>query len=470
MYSADVIRPLMVVLALVVVSTQLLVVYNLRHRVLTKQLKAAEAEDKAEQGQENSEDEDDLGEKLDNMKEKFPQHPNMVISKLNKQIQTEEKRTNALKGEIYKLKQVLGFDPGTVQANHHIGGPTAAEAVHRKLQSVTTAWCPEIPPNLLGQVRVKQDGLELAAGSQAFNDWYSRDLRPGGAWSPTDCKARQKVAILVPYRDRPEQLKIFLHHMHPILQRQQLDYRIVVAEQGPDGDFNRAALLNVGYAEAKAATAASRGYDCLVFHDVDLLPEDDRNLYLCPEGDKAKHVSVAVDKWDYRLQYPTYFGGVTAVSTRLFEAINGFSNKFYGWGGEDDDLYNRIRRHGNASSIHRMSADVAKFTMLRHDKVDQNEDLDEMMAKSKRNELGEDGLTTLDYQLLTEPQELPLYTRLLVKLPEPPLEGAKKKRKPKSWLDKAMTKLTQGVTNKVAKGIVDTLIGSGHDRGGAVYI
>ena len=41
-----------------------------------------------------------------------------------------------------------------------------------------------------------------------------------------------------------------------------------------------------------------------------------RNLYVCPkeENNQAKHISVAVNKWKYRLQYKRYFGGVTALS------------------------------------------------------------------------------------------------------------------------------------------------------------
>ena len=42
-------------------------------------------------------------------------------------------------------------------------------------------------------------------------------------------------------------------------------------------------------------------FDCVVFHDVDLLPEDDRLLYRCTQ--LPKHLSVAIDKYGYKLVY-----------------------------------------------------------------------------------------------------------------------------------------------------------------------
>lgn len=61
-----------------------------------------------------------------------------------------------------------------------------------------------------------------------------------------------------------------------------------------DDPFNRAMLFNVGFLEALKL----RDFDCFIFHDVDLIPEDDRNFYTCPE--QPRHMSVAVDVFQYK--------------------------------------------------------------------------------------------------------------------------------------------------------------------------
>lgn len=43
-----------------------------------------------------------------------------------------------------------------------------------------------------------------------------------------------------------------------------------------------------------------------------------------------------------RLPYSSIFGGVSAMSVKQFKTVNGFSNAFWGWGGEDDDMSNRL--------------------------------------------------------------------------------------------------------------------------------
>ena len=57
------------------------------------------------------------------------------------------------------------------------------------------------------------------------------EVRTGGVWAPRECKAREKLVLIVPYRRRKEHLDTFIPYMHRFLQRQLLDYRVVVVEQ-----------------------------------------------------------------------------------------------------------------------------------------------------------------------------------------------------------------------------------------------
>lgn len=43
----------------------------------------------------------------------------------------------------------------------------------------------------------------------------------------------------------------------------------------------------------------------------------------------------------HSLPYNEFFGGVSGLTAEQFRKINGFPNAFWGWGGEDDDLWNR---------------------------------------------------------------------------------------------------------------------------------
>ena len=100
-----------------------------------------------------------------------------------------------------------------------------------------------------------------------------------GICQPADARGNLPlVAIVVPYRARESQLEIFLAYMHNFLQKQKINYTITVVEQLSESKFNRAKLLNVGFLHL---TTQVPGCPCFVFHDVDLIPLDDRNSYVC---------------------------------------------------------------------------------------------------------------------------------------------------------------------------------------------
>ena len=53
-------------------------------------------------------------------------------------------------------------------------------------------------------------------------------------------------------------------------------------------------IFNIGYTEVQKL----HQWDCYVFHDVDLLPENDHNMYNCSE--QPLHMAVALDTEGYR--------------------------------------------------------------------------------------------------------------------------------------------------------------------------
>ncbi|KAI6232944.1 Beta-1,4-N-acetylgalactosaminyltransferase bre-4 [Aphelenchoides fujianensis] len=304
-------------------------------------------------------------------------------------------------------------------------------------QSPHLNFCSPEPPGLVGPIRVWMD----APAFEEIETLYPQ-LQAGGHGQPADCKARHRVAIIVAYRDREEHLRIFLHNLHGVLQKQQLDYSIFIVEQIANQTFNRAKLFNVGYVET------NRLYDwgCMIFHDIDLLPEDDRNLYSCP--DQPRHMSVAVDKFGYKLPYGSIFGGVSALTKQQYLKMNGFSNDYWGWGGEDDDASNRVSYAG--FQISRYPLKIARYKMVSSEEMNESDrplfrSNTEPRAAATRStsecryklmrltklRYRSDGLSSLvgGYSVLSVDRR-PLYTRIFVDLLE---EKSKAKMRKESF-------------------------------------
>ncbi|XP_061595672.1 beta-1,4-galactosyltransferase 4 [Cololabis saira] len=234
-----------------------------------------------------------------------------------------------------------------------------------------------------------------------------------GEFEPLGCTARQSVAILIPHRSREKHLLYLLYHLHPFLQRQQLHYAIYVIHQAGYATFNRAKLLNVGYLEA----LKDYNWDCFIFHDVDLIPENDNNLYVCNDN-QPKHMVVGRNVTGYKLRYKGYFGGVTALTREQFHKVNGFANTYWGWGGEDDDL--RIRVELQNMKIVRPPADVARYTMVFHKRDSGNKiNQDRMKLLGKTSYMWKrDGLSSCSYTTLST-ERLHLYINVTVDIGKP---------------------------------------------------
>nr|XP_056704471.1 beta-1,4-galactosyltransferase 1 [Euleptes europaea] len=275
-------------------------------------------------------------------------------------------------------------------------------------RTANLSHCPDPSPLLVGPLRVEFSHPVSLKKVEEENP----DLREGGRYTPKDCIALQKVAIIIPFRNRDEHLRYWLYYLHPILQRQQLDYGIYVINQGGEETFNRAKLLNIGFIEA----LKEYDYDCFVFSDVDLVPMDDRNTYKC--YDQPRHLSVSMDKFGFSLPYNQYFGGVSALSKEQFEKINGFPNNYWGWGGEDDDIYNRLVFKG--MGVSRPDATIGKCRMIHHSRDNKNEPNPQRFTKiaHTKETMNSDGLNTLSYKAV-KIERFYLYTKITVDVGSP---------------------------------------------------
>ncbi|XP_026744790.1 beta-1,4-galactosyltransferase 4-like isoform X3 [Trichoplusia ni] len=179
-------------------------------------------------------------------------------------------------------------------------------------------------------------------------------VKTGGYYNPAHCRARYRVAVVVPYRDRKEHLAVLLRYIHPLLQKQLLEYRIFVVEQYGNEKFNKGTLYNIAFLESQRFGS----WDCLIFHDVDLIPEDERISYSCQEN--PTHMSPAVESFGYKL----IFGGVTSLTPEQYRAVNGYSNFYWNWGAEDDDFYYRLQLKNY--TVARYDSSIARYASLPH--------------------------------------------------------------------------------------------------------
>jgi len=243
----------------------------------------------------------------------------------------------------------LLFSDDSVRIKRDVGSPIPS-VDH---DSTSKAQCPYESRKLVGENHVNVSFVP---------DWTTVNTLVGshvdGCYSPADCNPRQKVAIIIPYKNREEHLKSLLATLHPMLQRQETSYCVFVSEQEDDGRFNKGAVMNAGFREVMK----SGNFDCVIFHDVDMLPENDRNIYQCQ--DSPVHLSPLIDKFDYK-PYGTDFGGVTMLRPAHYVKVNGMSNLFWGWGREDDDMQFRVQR-ANFTVAKPVNYDSARYKMIPH--------------------------------------------------------------------------------------------------------
>jgi hypothetical protein len=132
------------------------------------------------------------------------------------------------------------------------------------------------------------------------------------------------LLIVVPYRNREEHLKDFLENTPKYFDNQNLSYDILICELDQNGDWNAGLCVN---SLIKFIEKVNIKYKYLYIHHVDVWPISGDWIF-------PKDNEVYFNMGDY---------GSCLLTMKAFLDVQGYSNSFWGWGGEDNELYKKLR-------------------------------------------------------------------------------------------------------------------------------
>jgi glycosyltransferase involved in cell wall biosynthesis len=221
-----------------------------------------------------------------------------------------------------------------------------------------------------------------------------------------------KLSVVVPFRNRQEHLKKFVPHLKKFLESKNIDANIFIIEQNDTKPFNRGKLLNIGFTESKE----EHNYFC--FHDIDLLPVNDDCDYSYFDG--VCKLSYYVSQFNFMPRPSSELGGVTMFSKESYIRVNGYSNDYWGWGVEDNDLGERCKRKdipfclrkGRYLSLpHKPNGDTMGGPISNNTNVNRKHFTNILSS----GDFFESGLSDLTYEKMSEQKE-ELFTKISVNL------------------------------------------------------
>jgi len=136
---------------------------------------------------------------------------------------------------------------------------------------------------------------------------------------------KKDLLIVVPYRNREEHLKGFLENSPKYFEKQNFTYDILICELAQTGDWNAGLSCN-----SLVDFTKDRDYKYVYIHHVDVWPLD--------------------GVWEFPKEKEVFFNigdyGSCVMTMDTFIKIGGYSNSFWGWGGEDNELYGKVTSRG----------------------------------------------------------------------------------------------------------------------------
>ncbi len=170
-----------------------------------------------------------------------------------------------------------------------------------------------------------------------------------------------KLGICIPYRNRKEHIERLIPHLSKYLKEHNIDHKFYVGHQVDDKLFNRGAMKNIA-----AHYAFNDGCDYIAWHDVDMLVYDKQGVsadYSYP-SETPLHIATKLSKYNYGLGYDQYFGGVVLFTKEQAYQTNGYSNDYWDWGQEDDDLFWRCYYEGLSTARTIKTYDDKKYAIF----------------------------------------------------------------------------------------------------------
>ncbi|MBI3708562.1 MAG: hypothetical protein HY246_12940 [Proteobacteria bacterium] len=173
-----------------------------------------------------------------------------------------------------------------------------------------------------------------------------------------------------------------------------IDYTIHIIEQAGNRPFNKARLMNAGFALVRDRA------DYICIHDIDYLPIwADYSYPDCP-------TRIVWFGLTHPHDYLRLFGGAVLFPSAQFAAVNGFSNGYWGWGLQDQDLLDRCivaglpigRRDGTFGALHHSHEGTVAGTPT--ETAQRNLERFQSRRNQQARLMQEDGLTTLTFKVV----------------------------------------------------------------------
>jgi hypothetical protein len=200
----------------------------------------------------------------------------------------------------------------------------------------------------------------------------------------------EKYRIFIPNRGREHQIRKLL----PILHNKFIntDYIIKIIEQNDNKQFNLAKLTNIGFDVFKQEEKDLNW--TYIFQPADCYPINvDYNLY---EYDIVYHIVE---------DYSTQFAKMFCYNPVAFIKMNGYSNDYWGWGGEDSELLKKtdefnLKYNRRISNFDR-NDDTPNYSLeyIQDGAHTNSINLNKVYSRFKIDFLNE-GLNTLEYELI----------------------------------------------------------------------